>query len=134
MLKLYVREPNSPEAISAVQHAASPLVFTDLHKLEMLGSIRCSVKRGTLTQTSAAQALRLFRRDLKSEVYVRPVVDWPRVYARAHRLSQSHSRSLLVRSLDLLHVACALELRSLEFLTFDGRQKQVARAVGLLVN
>jgi predicted nucleic acid-binding protein len=37
------------------------------------------------------------------------------------------------RSLDLMHVAAAILLGAETFLSFDGRQKQVAEAEGLLV-
>ncbi len=96
-------------------------------RLEILGSIRCNVKRGTLTSAKAAQALRLLRNDLKTGVYVIPLVDWPQVFKQAHRLSQRHSRPLLARSLDLLHVACALELGASDFLSFDERQSKAAK-------
>lgn len=36
-----------------------------------------------------------------------------------------------VRTLDSLHVACALELRAQKFWTFDDRQARLAEAVGL---
>jgi predicted nucleic acid-binding protein len=35
------------------------------------------------------------------------------------------------RTLDVLHVACALELKLRRFLSFDERQQQLAAAVGL---
>jgi predicted nucleic acid-binding protein len=38
-----------------------------------------------------------------------------------------------VRSLDLLHVATALEIGAMEFLSFDDRQRRTARAEGLNV-
>ena len=41
--------------------------------------------------------------------------------------------SQLMRSLDLLHVAAALELRAKSFLSFDTRQRQAARAEGLKI-
>lgn len=39
--------------------------------------------------------------------------------------------TLGVRTLDSLHVACALELRAEKFWTFDERQARLAEAVGL---
>lgn len=133
LMKLYVREPNSLDAIAAVQKAGKPLLFTPLHNLEISGSIRCNVKRGTLTASKAAQALRLLRHDLKNGVYVTPTLDWPQVFKQAHRLSQRHSRPLLARSLDLLHAASALELGALDFLSFDERQSKVARVLQMKV-
>ena len=60
-------------------------------------------------------------------------VDWPSVFRRAHRLSRRHAATLAVRSLDLLHVALALQMNAGEFLTFDDRQSQTAKAEGLAV-
>ena len=42
-----------------------------------------------------------------------------------------HTPKLGTRSLGVLHVACARELRSRYFLTFDERQQQLAAAAGL---
>jgi len=39
-----------------------------------------------------------------------------------------------VRTLDSLHVACALELKAEHFWTFDERQAKLARAEGLKAN
>ncbi len=115
-----------------IQSVGKPPLFTPLHQLEISGAIRCNVKRGTLTASKAAQALLLLRRDLNMGVYAIPSLDWPRLFKRAHHLSRLHSRPLLARSLDLLHVACALELGVANFLSFDDRQRKVAKAENLL--
>jgi predicted nucleic acid-binding protein len=39
--------------------------------------------------------------------------------------------TLGVRTLDSLHVACALELKVQKFWTFDDRQARLAQAIGL---
>jgi len=46
-------------------------------------------------------------------------------------LARRHVARLGCRTLDTLHVACALELGATKFLTFDRRQEQLAKAVGL---
>ena len=51
--------------------------------------------------------------------------------ARAGELSREFSRTLGTRSLDVLRVASAIELGFRYFLTFDSRQQNLARAVGL---
>jgi predicted nucleic acid-binding protein len=83
--------------------------------------------------SQALKALRTLRQDLRSGFYTLPPVDWPGVFRRAHRLSRCHAATLAVRSLDLLHVALALEMSAGEFLTFDDRQGQTAKAEGLAV-
>jgi predicted nucleic acid-binding protein len=50
---------------------------------------------------------------------------------RAVELSRAHSPKLGTRSLDVLHVASALELEMRSFVTYDKRQESLARAVGL---
>lgn len=46
-------------------------------------------------------------------------------------LGLRYGASLGVRTLDSLHVACALELKAQKFWTFDERQARLAEAVGL---
>lgn len=46
-------------------------------------------------------------------------------------LARRHGPALGVRTLDSLHVACALELKAERFWTFDERQARLAEAVGL---
>ena len=52
---------------------------------------------------------------------------------RARDVSREHTPRLGCRSLDVLHVASAMELELKGFLTFDSRQRQLAHAVGLKV-
>lgn len=56
---------------------------------------------------------------------------WRAALNRAAELSQRHTPKLGTRSLDVLHVACAMELGLRHFLTFDSRQQQLAAATGL---
>ena len=59
-------------------------------------------------------------------------VDFPsRAWETAIELARKHGPTLGVRTLDSLHVACALELKAERFWTFDERQARLAEAVGL---
>jgi predicted nucleic acid-binding protein len=49
-------------------------------------------------------------------------------------LARRYGPSLGVRTLNSLHVACALELKVERFWTFDERQARLAEAVGLDTN
>jgi len=46
-------------------------------------------------------------------------------------LARRHGAKLGVRTLDSLHVACAVELKAERFWTFDERQAKLAKAEGL---
>jgi uncharacterized protein len=52
---------------------------------------------------------------------------------RAGELSRRHTAATGCRSLDVLHVATALELGLPYLVTFDRRQRQLARTTGLKV-
>jgi predicted nucleic acid-binding protein len=54
-----------------------------------------------------------------------------RTWDRCIELARRHVPALGVRTLDSLHVACAMELRAQRFWTFDDRQARLAEAVGL---
>ena len=124
LLKLYLLEPETPAALAALSSFAGSVIFTPLHRLEIVNAIR---------RKQALKALQTLRADLRSGFYLQPPLDWAKVFQRSHRLSRKHASKLLVRSLDLLHVALALELGTSECLTFDDRQRQAASAQGLTV-
>jgi predicted nucleic acid-binding protein len=48
-------------------------------------------------------------------------------------LARRHGPKLGLRTLDSLHVACALELKADRFWTFDDRQAKLAKAEGLKI-
>ena len=54
-------------------------------------------------------------------------------HSRAEQLSAQHTGKTGRRAFDILHVATALELEAKQFLTFDGGQSALAKAVGLKV-
>ena len=56
---------------------------------------------------------------------------WRSALNRAAELSRAYTPKLGVRSLDVLHVACALELGRRFFLTFDAKQLELAKVTGL---
>ncbi len=133
LLRLYIREPETMAAWQVVNRMQEPLIFTPLHRLEMLNGIRLFAATKKVTRAQAVRAMLLLRSHVQSGRYTLPAVPWQTVFQRAHQLSRKHARKLLVRSLDLLHVALALELGATEFLTIDDRQKQTASAEGLKV-
>jgi predicted nucleic acid-binding protein len=63
----------------------------------------------------------------------RIVVDWTDVFRLADELSEKHFTKNGQRTIDLLHVALALECGTATFLSFDGRQRKPAKAAGLKV-
>lgn len=57
--------------------------------------------------------------------------DWDAVMARFATLSSKHTPTLGCRTLDILHVAFAMELHCKHFITCDVRQAALVKAAGL---
>lgn len=75
--------------------------------------------------------------DLKSDLISGEVITipapWQQIHLAAERLSELYTDASGHRSMDILHVATAIELGVKEFLTFDGNQKKLAEAEGFVV-
>ena len=122
------------EAMGLLETARKPLAIAALQELELVNAIELSVKFRTATPEVAAATHERLRRFLASDAIERVAIDHSRVFARARGLSVGHSRNLGTRSLDILHVASAMELGIRMFWSFDDRQRNLARAAGLEVN
>jgi predicted nucleic acid-binding protein len=112
----------------------SPLVLTDLLRLEVGNAVRLAVGGGRLDERHGQLAVNKIEALIGSGGWVEVAVDWERVFGRAKGLSVAHSSSLGARSLDILHVACAMDLGVGKFWSFDRRQRTLAERVGLNVN
>ena len=67
------------------------------------------------------------------DLFVHAAVEWTNVFRRADELSEEHAPKGGQRTIDLLHVAIAVDFRATTFLSFDQRQRRLARAAGLRV-
>ena len=134
LVKLYVPEQNSPAVVIFVESQKQPLVMTRHLSLEVQTAIRRRVFLKTLPADKAKQAILSFSRDVGlSYVFNQPDLDMHRVYGRALGISRDWANTLGVRTLDILHVAAAMELGLNEFATGDERQAQLAGQCGLKV-
>ena len=133
VLKSYVFEADSPEAIAIIEAAGDPLIFSHLHAIEIPNAIRLKRFRGEITKAEEAAAIRVFRADVDAGRLARPDYDLAEVFIRAERLSAKHSGDIGSRSLDVLHVAAALECGCTGFASFDERERKIAALAGLKV-
>ena len=84
-------------------------------------------------QTEGQQMLNDLQIDLNAGLLTTIPVDWAVVHQRAETLSSAHTLASGHRLANILHVATALHFGVTEFLTFDGNQKKLAKAEGLVV-
>ena len=129
---IYLAEPHSAAARKAVSRV--PVVpYTALHHLEVRNAFRLLVGWKRMTATQSVAVLSRLEEDIAAGRLARTHVDLDALFSRAEELSKRHSGRLLTRSLDVLHVAAALELSCPRFVTLDTRQSRLAAASGLKV-
>ena len=133
LLKLYSYEPNSPLAITLIQSHGTPILLSGLQQTELRNALHRKRARREMTAVQLKRALRDLQRDLDGGVLRIPQVDWPEVWARADRLTTKYVRITSCRTLDVLHVAVALQLGVKLFGTTDQRQLLLARKAGLKI-
>jgi predicted nucleic acid-binding protein len=133
LLKLYLPEPNSAQAMELIAAVDAKIPLTSLHRLEIVAVFANHVGRGAISEEDRQKLLADFEADVAGGVFDETSVDWRTVFARAEMLAQTHGTGTLCRSLDILHVALSQELESTEFCTLDRRQAEMAKAVGMTV-
>ena len=112
---------------------AFTLAFTPLHRVEVRNALRNATAAGDLTKTECATAFRQIDEDLRDGLLVPAQVRWTETFRRADQLSEKHAATEGQRTIDLLHVALALECGAQTFLSFDKRQRKLAKAAGLII-
>lgn len=133
LVKMYVQEENSAEALALIRKAELPLPLTHLHEIELSTAIRLKRFRNELSLVEEKEALRLLATDVVEGRLQRPEYDLAMVFHRGEALSARHAAISGARSLDLLHIAAALEINCRRFCSFDERQRRVAAREGLTV-
>jgi predicted nucleic acid-binding protein len=132
-VKVYVMEANSMETIRIFEEIGEPFAYSHLHELEIPNAIRLKRFRGEITKAQESAAIRAFFTDVDVGRFERISCDPRDVFLRAERLSAKYSGDTGSRSLDLWHVAAALEAGCSAFASYDARQREVAALCGLEV-
>lgn len=133
LVSLVCNDSNSAEASAYMGRTAEPLLFTPLHRIEARNALRNAAARGLITESNRRGAFRQMDEDLRDGLLVQTPVEWTDVLRRAEELSKKHAATDGQRTIDLLHVAFALECGAKIFLSFDHRQRSLAKAAGLKV-
>ena len=136
---LYRLQDNSSEAAAYFAAMPEPLEVTTLLLYEFRQAVRFQIRLHRADPSkgySRAQGTKMLA-DLKADLISGELVTipapWPLIHLAAERLSELYTDASGHRSMDILHVATAIELGAKEFLTFDGNQKKLAEAEGLVV-
>jgi predicted nucleic acid-binding protein len=129
VVSLYLTDSHSPDARQRVQ-AALPYALTPLHLAEWAHALGQHEFRGLLTPEMARAMYAQFVADQASGLWSATGLP-DHAFELCADLARRYSPKLGIRTLDSLHVACALELKADRFWTFDERQAKLAKAQGL---
>ena len=100
-----------------------PLVVIHHGRVELTNGIGLAAYRGNITDKTHDAAIAALDDDFAQGRYRQGDVLWRAILKRAGELSRKQTRSIGCRSLDILHVASALQLEFKYFATFDVRQR-----------
>lgn len=130
LVAVYVTERFSVRARDEARRAGQ-LPFTGLHELEVRNTFRLLYGRRLIGKRAARMLANHVEEDVAAGRLLRVEVDYVALFTRSCDLADRHTARILCRSLDILHVACALGLGCQRFVSGDDRQLRLARSAGL---
>jgi predicted nucleic acid-binding protein len=131
LVSLYRNDHNQPAAARFMASRAIRVGFSLLNRIELRNALRNLAARGEVSAQERRLAFAQIDDDLDSGLLLHIAVNWTETFRRADDLSEQHAAREGQRTIDLLHLAIALEHEVGIFLSFDRRQRRLAKAVGL---
>ncbi|MGA7687531.1 MAG: type II toxin-antitoxin system VapC family toxin [Terriglobales bacterium] len=129
IVSAYVESKHSIHA-DALLRQHPRIYMTPLILSEWAHALAGQVFRGQMSASEAERIDRAFENDRKMALWFGVAMP-ENAFELCANLARQHGPKLGVRTLDSLHVACALELKAERFWTFDDRQAKLAKAEGL---
>jgi predicted nucleic acid-binding protein len=133
LLKLYLHEPQSRAMAAWRVKQRGALLVTHHGRVEIINALGLAVHRSIISAAIHAAALNAVQDDLAQGRNRLADIAWRTVLNTAAEISRLYTPTAGCRTLDVIHVASALELDLKRFVTYDQRQRKLAEAVGLKV-
>ena len=133
LLKLYIREQGSEAVQARVASQDLPLPIWEFQEAELTNALRLKVFWNEITPAQAETQIALFQQRRRQGLYYFPEIVRNNLMSTFRQLSAETPR-LGCRTMDIFHVACAVEIAASEFLTIDRRQGSLAQHAGLKVS
>lgn len=131
LVKLYVREEFSGAVARFLAERQEAVVINELHEIEMRNALRLKRFREEIDDEQLAASMAMLSSDLAARRLVRTGIDWQSVFVEAERLSATATPGTGVRTIDLLHVAAAINREASGLVSLDHRQRAAAQLAGL---
>lgn len=115
-----------------IERQDDPLPIWEIQEMELTNALRLKVFWKEITEAQADEQLGLFADRKRRGLYFTPELSRSALMAHFRDLSR-HTPAMACRTMDILHVACALTLEADSFLSFDRRQVELAEKAGLMI-
>ena len=109
------------------------VLWTPWQRVEVFNSFCQAERVGLLTNGESLRVIRLLEQEVRIGYWPHVEFDWTDAVRTAGELRAEHSLKFVVRSMDLFHVAIAVEVGAEALLSFDTEQIALAKAAGLQV-
>lgn len=129
-IKLYFLEQGSEFVQSCVVDQDEPLPVWELLRAEFMNACRLKVFWKDISEPDADRLIASFDDRLKRGQYFVPEIDRSELMEQFRSMSIRTAR-LGCRTLDILHVACASQLKVDSFVSYDERQRALAKEYGM---
>jgi len=133
LIALYVVEEHTDAMEAHTAAAGRPVVIHDLHRLEAENGLRAKVFRQEMKAAQCREVLRRIEKDIAGGLLAFVTLRWAAVFVEARRVSALITGRSGCRSLDVLHVAAARQLKCRHFVSLDDRQIRAASLARLRI-
>ena len=133
LVPLYVEEVFSDAIANYVEARNAIISLNAFQQLELENALRLKVFRREMDGSRCLVVLDKIKANLADGKLVLRPVDWVLAMDAARRLGARGSAQSGCRTLDLVHVAIAVQWRCDTFVTADDRQLRAARVAGLKI-
>ncbi len=130
LIKLYIEERETEQVASSVNRFDGVL-FSEFHRTEIMSALCAKVGRNHLESETLHKVISVLDEDIEAGLLVSLPIDWDTIWKQTQDLSLTYGRDTLARALDTIHVAIALELHALKFISGDKRQIKTGNSSGL---
>ena len=126
------RDTHHAPAISVFNlEPEAQVLWMPWQRVEIFNTFRQAERAGLIDTGESRQLIRLLEQEVRLGYWSHMEFDLTDAIRTACELSAEHSLKMIVRGMDLFHVAIAMETAADAFLSFDNEQNALAAAAGL---
>jgi predicted nucleic acid-binding protein len=115
------------------QEPEAEVLWTPWQRVEVFNGFCQAERAGFLRKGESRQIIRFLEQEVRIGYWPHVEFDWTDAVRTAGELRAEHSLKMVVRAMDLFHIAIAIEVGADALLSFDRDQRALAEASGLPV-